>query len=728
MALLFRNRSLLAKRSLPSKILSRDTGYIVLIPEIGEDLPKKGSLLQSNGLPEFSNISVEKCMAAIGVQALEFEKGIKEIEKRLEQHPDPDVFIHIFQPLDILGAPLDVTWGLSKTLYLGNNTSMPTNNYLAIHEHAKRVRASKFNSKIIYDLSKRDLGDKKRTNEETRMVKKFVLEGKLNGLELDENRKYQLRENRKNLLEEIGKFKIKIETATKQFKHVINDFSIVRDFPEDLLKNMAVNSEKPNEGPWEIKLLSHIYPRFMEHCPDRNLRFNAWLASVTVGAIHRSKDLATSVHVEQIRFLRREQANILGYETYADVSMETKMAASTSNIKSLFRNLLQVAKLTQDDELNNLYKFAKERGFDGSQMELWDIPYWSRKQRKALTKYKDEEIREYFPLETVLNGLFRVCEKLFDIQIAFRQGISVWHKDVKYYDIFEKNSREPTSGFYLDLFANKNHEKPALHMDKNWMVAIQNRSKIASTMPLAALIFNYRPIGLNQPILLSFKDVETLFNKFGHALQHLLTRTTYADVAGVSNVEWDVVETSGHVFSYLLNNRSILRTVSGHYETGAVMPDDLADSMFESRKLTAGLDLCRDMYLSALDIELYTTKEYWLDVVKRLWPEFRSFPLDKLDSHPCSFSQIFSEDWAASYYSHLWSRVIAADIYSAFYEVRNDEEQIRTIGKRFRDTYLALGGSYSPNEVFRMFRGRDPSHKALLRLLGIKKDGQVLVK
>lgn len=352
-------------------------------------------------------------------------------------------------------------------------------------------------------------------------------------------------------------------------------------------------------------------------------------------------------------------------------------------------------------------------------MNHWDIPYWKRKQRKTLFSFEENHVREYFPLPKVLSGLFDLSEKLFNITIKERTDIKAWHKDVKYFDIFEPHSSSPISGFYLDLYSRKD-EKLRTEENNGWMVSIRNHSFLSDTKPLASIIFNFQPPQNDKPSLLSFQEVRLLFHKFGFGLQHLLTRTKFSDVAGLSNVEWDAVEICGHVMSNWLYDTLTLQNISSHYESEEHLPTDVIENLKSLRQHMAGYDLSQQLYLSALDLELYSCDDFWLDVVKQLWPKFHVLPFEKHDSHPCSFTDIFSGEWPAAYYSQVWSRMIAADIYGAFHEAQGNEKQVMEVGKRFRDTYLSLGGSCHPSEVFRRFRGRDPSHKALLASLGLK--------
>ncbi|XP_017778005.1 PREDICTED: probable cytosolic oligopeptidase A [Nicrophorus vespilloides] len=705
---------LLGRRLLNNKTLlktQRRHGYIVLVPEIGEDLPDKNPLVQEDGLPQFNKVTIENCMAAIGRQTLDFENDVKNIEKTLEDGPEKaDFFKDIIDPLEKMGTSLDMTWGLSKTLYLGNSSLMPTKSYLAIHDRAKKARATKYNSPLIYRAAQSNVKKVEVGSEEERVVRKFALEGKLNGMNLDGAYRAQLDLNLNKMLIERQKFKVKIDAMTKKFNHRVSDYDFYKELPKSLTDAMPGGA---------LTLNPHVVNGFMEYCPEREWRWNVWQALVSRGSGYGDKEFETSTHMEEIRYLRRDQAKILGFKNYAEISMETKMAGSVNNVMDTFEALLKQAKVAQDRELEEMHAFALNRGFEGSRIELWDFQYWRRKQCRSLFEYDEEKLKEYFPMPKVLDGLFDLCENLFNITIKQRQNVPTWHKDVKYYDVFETHSSAPVAGFYFDPYA-RSDEKMLGVQTNGWMVGIQNHSRIAETKPLTALVFNFEAPTTEVPSLLSMKDLQVLFHKFGQALQHLLSRTTYSEVSGLSNVEWDAVDVSGHFLSSWLYNKDTLSRISSHYMSEDKLPGHTQDSLIKVRQLGAGTELCKELYLSALDLEIHSSKDFWLDIVKRLWPQYRSFPLLKHDSHATSFTQIFYEEWAAAYYSHTWSKMIAADVYSAFHEVEGQEQAIADVGKRFRDTFLASGGGCHPNQVFRNFRGRDPSPKALLAALGLK--------
>ncbi|CAG4946585.1 unnamed protein product [Parnassius apollo] len=694
----------------------RDAGYVVLIPEIGEDADKN-TLLSGNGLPEFSDITIEKCIASISKQSMEYESGVKLIEKSATDCRN--AFVEIFQPLEKLDSQLELTWGIAKTLYLGNSSLMPTKSYLQIHERAHKARSSKFNSIPIFHAAVNEKNRlKKLTDEEQRLLDKYILEGRLNGLDVKGVKRERLNSILSSLQKERHLFRDKVNVATKAFRSIINDEEVIKEFPENLAKAMSVNNDA-SRGPWKITLQPYIYEPFMQYCPDRVLRWNTWQGYVQRCSGYGNKDFETSTVLEKIRSLRQEQATVLGFDTYVDMSMETKMAGSIENVYNVLDNLLESARPMQDVELDVLQNYANERGFD-KKLEHWDIPYWQRKQKWSLYNFDEDKIREYFPLPKVINSLFNLCSTLFKIEIVERPNVHTWHKDVKFYDVFDDSSNNPIAGFYFDPYARQD-EKIRVYDDSGWHISIRNRCSITSSSPLSALIFNFQPPFDGKQSLLSFKEVGVLFQRFGHSLRHLLTKANYSEVAGLSNVEWDAAEVCGHVMTHWLYDPHTIQAISGHYSTEEPLPNEIVQNLQNVRQHMSGYNLCKELYLSRLDLELHSKKTFWRDLVRELWPKYNALPFDKYDSHPLSFTKIFSEEWGAAYYCHLWSKMIAADIYSAFEEARQGDEDIMVVGRRYRDTFLAIGGACHPSEVFRRFRGRDPSPHALLKNLGLPK-------
>lgn len=688
----------------------RRSGYIVLLPEISPNLHEQSSLLK-NDLPDFASFTTEKCVTTLGKHLLNSERGVQALEEKLLKDGCSDVIKEILEPLEKLGGPLDTSWGVLKTLYLADQKLMPSFNYISVHERARRARSSKFYSVAIYNCFK-ECDTSKMTEEEQRIVKKFKVEGHLNGLDITSvDTKEVLNVTRAKLANEKSSFRSRVEISSKLFKHKITDLSLTRDFPEQLLKLMAENREEPSRGPWTVTLHPQVKTQFLEYCPERQLRWNVWQAATRLASQHGDKsELNNSVCLETIRRLRDDEAKLLGYPTYAHLSMETKMAGSLESVENMLSFLLKKAKPIQDREMVMLQQFSWERGFEGV-LQMWDIPYWQRKHKRSVHSYDQESLRDFFPIEKVLEGLLLLCEHLFSLKFMENKEVDRWHPDVRFFHIFEDDGKNPVAGFYFDPYSRSG--KPVAVDSVGWVVGITPVARVQHTLPLASLIFNLPPPIYGKPSLLNFTEVTVLFQKIGHMLQQLLCKVNYAEVSGLSNIEWDAVDVCSNFMVHWLYDQKVLDTISQHYTTGEPLHKL---QLAELQKHMAGFGLCQELYNAKLDILLYSTKDFWFDIMKKAWHEHFTVPMDERDSTPCSFTSIVSDQWAAAYYSHIWSKILAADVYSAFTESGVD---IKNVGTRFRDTFLTFGGSCHPSEVFRRFRGRDPSTKAFLNNLGL---------
>ncbi|KAL0104928.1 hypothetical protein PUN28_016522 [Cardiocondyla obscurior] len=704
-------------------------GYIVLLPEIGEESSEKNPLLKDDNLPEFNTITIEKCIAAIGKQTVEFEEKMKSLDKVVDIPKDIDVFNEWLHPIEEAYLPLETTWGIAKTLYFGNQSLMPTKCYIGIHERATRAVASKFGSISLFKACKEALDNKeiKLTHSQRRVLAKYVLEGTLNGLQLKDKEFEKYSDDLNYILTKVKEYKAKYESSTAVYSMAIHNSYVVEDFPEDYLKSIAVNPKQPYAGPWLITLKPYILQPFMEYCPDRDLRASIWDADVIRCSNYQERSVQASVTLEELRGRRTEQAQRLGFKNYAEMSMETKMAGNLENLHNTFEILRNTAFPIQKEEIANLTEFARERDFNDA-IRVWDIAYWGRKQRQSIYNCDENKWREYFPLPTVLSGIFEHIETLFNVKIVESKKADIWHKDVRFFDIFDLNvsSTKPIANFYLDPYA-RGSDKFRKEQDSGWVSVIKSKSKVGNSTPLIALIFNFPPPVGDKPSLLSFRDVQVLFQKFGHALQHLLTTVEYSDIAGLSFVEWDAVFICDYFMENWLYETFMLQKISEHYETKEPLPADAIESIKKMRSHLAGYKLCKELYLSHLDLELHSSNTFWVPMMKRLWPKYFALPLEKRDVHVCNFEVIWSGNWAAAYFSKVWSEMIAADLYTAFQEIKFDESQQKELGVRFRNTFLSLGGSYPAAEVFRKFRGRDPSPQALLDNLGLTR-GTVEIK
>ncbi|KAL9871213.1 uncharacterized protein ACN2A1_014915 [Glossina fuscipes fuscipes] len=567
------------------------------------------------------------------------ERSVKQIESKILALPTNKSIdtVELFRKLDEAIGPLDTTWGTAKALYLGNSTLIPTKTYMNIHDRARKARASKFCSKSIYDALQKEKKAIVGTFEE-RLLRKYLLEGGLNGLGLKDDTRASLKDVLLRLGRERANFKNKVNISMHSFAHLIKDYQLVRDFPSTLLEATIIDNNNTNQGPWKFTLQPQVVDGFLKHCPDRIHRWNIWQANVRKASTHMDKSLENSTHIEKIRSLRKRQANILGYPNYATMSMQTKMASSISNLKQIFSKLLQFAGPAQSVEIEQLQNFATASGFQ-HRLDVYDVSYWQRKYLLSKYKLDEETLRKYFPLPKTLSGLFAFSESLFGIKIVERTDAQIWQPLVKYYDVYDNDrGLKSVGGFYIDCYSKENK----LGKNNGWMVSIRNRNNSAKLSPLCALIFNFTPPSGNGPCLLSMDDLRMVFKTFGSALQHILTEAPFTDLAGLSNIEWNASQVAGCVLSNFLDNPSILKTIS--------------------------------------DI---------------------------------------SGDWGAAQFRHLYSKVIAADIMEAF---EDNNEDMNSVGERFKKTFLPLGGAVPAAEVFRRFRGRDPSVEALLKSLNIWRD------
>ena len=360
-------------------------------------------------------------------------------------------------------------------------------------------------------------------------------------------------------------------------------------------------------------------------------------------------------------------------------------------------------------------------------MKHWDVSYWAERQREEKFAFSDEELRPYFPLPQVLNGLFDLVKRIFGVTVTAADGMApVWHEDVRYFQIADETG-EGIAYFYLDPYS-----RPAEKRGGAWMDDCVGRAKITVTNgttvtrnPVAYLVCNQTPPVDGKPSLMTFREVETLFHEFGHGLQHMLTKVDYAGAAGINNVEWDAVELPSQFMENWCYHRETLLGMAKHYETGETLPEHYYQKLLAARNYMSGSAMLRQLHFGLVDLELHHRyqpggNESVNDVRNRIAKTTTVLPPLPEDAFLCSFGHIFAGGYAAGYYSYKWAEVLSADAFSAFEEVGlEDSQAITATGKRFRETVLALGGSKHPMEVFKSFRGREPSTEPLLRHSGL---------
>lgn len=421
-------------------------------------------------------------------------------------------------------------------------------------------------------------------------------------------------------------------------------------------------------------------------------------------------------------------AELMGYGNYVELKRDRFLLKGTEKPETILNELRSYAKPTQRNEIDLLSDFAMQSGYASAHLDEYDVHYWCRKYNITVCKYDENHIREYLPVERVFNGLFSLAEQFFEIKIVERkadadQTISKWHKDVKYFDVFDTrkssiraDAAQPIGGFFLDVCSSSDVENH-FHEPAGYVVPIREHCQRTNTTPLMALIFNFNAPLYGKPHTLQIEQVEVVFSKFGNLLQKLLNASNYRELSGLINIEYVNDKICSSVFSHLLYRSDVLKLISEHVSTKEPLTDEHINAIKAQRLTLAGFNLSEDLFKSSLDLELYTTQTFWLELLRKHYARHYVFDLDKRDSRLLSMLDIVVQNWAGSYYGLVWAKVVGADIYDAF--DTNDDDSSQKVGQRFRDTFLTSGSNTDSLELFRNFRGRDPALDALVSTYGL---------
>ncbi|MSQ88922.1 MAG: M3 family peptidase [Betaproteobacteria bacterium] len=555
-----------------------------------------------------------------------------------------------------------------------------------------------------------------------RLVELRVKEFRLSGAELPVAMKPRYAAIQAELASLSAKFSENILDATNEFSLFV-DKERIFGIPEDVLAAALGAASKDETRPagapeWKFTLQMPSYLPVMQYAEDRALRATLYRASATRTAEFGKPEWDNTPLIERILKLRQEGAQLLGYASFAEVSLAPKMARTPKQVLDFLQDLADRARPYAERDLAELKAFAaSELGID--QLESWDMAYASEKLRAQRYAYSDQELKQYFPETQVLPGMFRLVQDLYRIKVTAASA-ETWHQDVRFFDIHDP-AGERIGQFYVDLYARECKRGGA------WMDgAISRRRRDAGIQnPVAYLNCNFAcPVG-GKPALFTHDDVITLFHEFGHGLHHLLTRVEDLGLAGINGVEWDAVELPSQFMENFCWEWEVLQHLARQVDTGAPLPRALYDKMLAAKNFQSGLATLRQIEFSLFDMRLHSDFDpaagasalELLDEVRRAvavvvppaWSRF-----------PNSFSHIFAGGYAAGYYSYKWAEVLSADAYSAFEETRDSTGILDAgAGQRFRDEILAVGGSRPAADSFRAFRGREPRVDALLRHSGM---------
>ncbi len=556
-----------------------------------------------------------------------------------------------------------------------------------------------------------------------RIVEALVRDAELGGVGLEGHAQARFNTIQTELAELSTRFSNNVLDATKAFSLTLRAREEIDGLPRSLLELAAQAARQAGDegatadaGPWRITLDAPAYVPFMQHGRRRDLREQLYRAFVTRASTGEQDNTPL---LDRILGLRREQAALLGFGSYAELSLATKMAPDVPAVERLLEELREASFDAATRDLDELRTLAREAGApEAAGLRNWDVAFWAERLREKRFAYSDEALRPYFPLPRVLDGLFALAGRLFAVRVRPADGEApVWHPDVRFFRI-EDGAGLPVAAFYLDPYS-----RPAEKRGGAWMDECVGRAP--GRLPIAYLVCNQVPPVGDRPSCMTFDEVHTLFHEFGHGLQHMLTTVERPLAAGIRNVEWDAVELPSQFMENWCYHRETLLGLSRHVDSGEPLPEELYRKLVAARTFRAGSDTLRQIYLATLDLELHHRwapggDESVFDIQRRVAARTTVLPPLPEDRFLCGFTHIFAGGYAAGYYSYKWAEVLSADAFSAFEEAGlDDPAAVSATGRRFRDTVLALGGSRDPMDVFRAFRGREPSTAALLRQAGL---------
>ncbi len=568
-----------------------------------------------------------------------------------------------------------------------------------------------------------------------RIVDESIRAMERSGVHLEGEPRRRFQEINERLSELANRFQTNLVKAEKASRIRVSEAQRVKGVPEAVLALAARTAREDGvaeaaeaSGPWHFVVNAVNYMAVIEHAEDRRLREEFYRAYRARGT---SPEFDNRPVLEEMLRLRQEQSRLVGFDCYAERSIDAKMAPSVEAVWSLLGELEAAARPAAEREYRALVEFMERTGAEeAADPRPWDVPYWTEKLRKASYDYDSERLREYFQMPRVMEGLFSLIEKLYGMEIrrAEAGAAPVWDPSVEFYHVVHQG--EVIAGFYMDPYA-----RPGEKRDGAWMNTVVDRSRVlaaegrSSSLPVALFVMNARPPAEGRPALMSLDEVRTLFHEFGHAMQHMFTRVEEGGASGMNLVEWDAVELASQFNEYWMEHKPFLRALTAHVDTGEPLDDATLERILASRNFMVGNSTLRQLHFAKTDLTLH--ERYGLPDGEETRSPFdiegeiaaATLVLPRLPDETLlpAFGHLFAGGYAAGYYSYKWAEVLAADAFAAFKEVGlDDDEAVREVAERFRETVLALGGSLPAAEVYQRFRGRNATPDALLADQGLK--------
>ena len=672
---------------------------------------EKNPLLDFSGLPRFAEIKPGHVTPAVDQLLAD---GRATTEAALKARPTWDDFV---TPLEDANERIGRAWGQVAHLH-----AVMDNPELREVYNANLPKITQYWTELGQNQALFEKYEGLRNSDEfaqlsaprKRIVENALRDFRLGGAELPPEKKKRYAEIQEELSRLSAKFSENLLDATNAFSVVTVARKRTAGIPQDVLQAAREAARKSGRRGWKFTLHAPSYLPVLQYADDRKLREQLYRASATRASELGKPGWDNTPLIARIVPLRRELAQLLGYRDYAEVSLVPKMAESSSQVLAFLDDLARRARPFAETDVRELREFAKAE-LDLDDLQAWDVPYAAEKLRAKRYAFSDQEVKQYFPEEAVVQGLFRVAEALYQVRLE-RSNAPVWHEDVCFFDVRDR-AGVLIGQFYLDLYARETKRGGA------WMDdAISRRRKGGQLqIPVAYLNCNFsRPVG-GKPALFTHDEVLTLFHEFGHGLHHLLTRIEDLGVSGISGVEWDAVELPSQFMENFCWEWDVLRGMTRHVDTGSSIPKELFEKMLAAKNFQSGLAMLRQIEFAVFDMRLHSDFDpaagrSALALLQEVRAQVAVLHPPAYNRFPNSFSHIFGGGYAAGYYSYKWAEVLSADAYSLF-----EEKGVldAATGARFRDEILAVGGSRPAAESFRAFRGREPNVEALLRHNGM---------
>jgi len=682
--------------------------------------PATSPLLELSGLPRFD--AIQPAHVEPAVRSL--LEALRATVERLQHDPAAPTWDNFVEPMENDSERLGRAWGVAAHMHSVMDTPEWREAYNVMLPEVTRFYAELGQNLKLFEKYKAIANGPEYaalSPARRRIIDNELRGFRLSGAELPDDQKPRFQAIQEEMASLGAKFSENLLDATNAFSHVVTLESELAGLPPDDIAAAREAAEKAGIEGWKFSLRMPSYLPVMQYADNRALRETLYRAYATRAAEidngYSKPEWNNGPLISQILALRAEEARMLGYRHFADVSLVPKMAESTEQVLGFLRELAVKAKPFAERDLAELKAFAKdELGLDP--LEPWDVAYASEKLRVARYAFSEQEVKEYLPEPKVLQGLFGVVEKLYQVAIKPDTG-PVWHPDVRFFRI--ERDGQLIGQFYLDLYARDTKKGGA------WMDSAITRRRISSGIetPVAYLVCNFSgPVG-GKPATFSHDDVITLFHETGHGLHHLLTRVDDLAVSGIHGVEWDAVELPSQFMENFCWEWDVVREMTAHADTGAPLPKELFDKMLAAKNFQSGMGTVRQLEFSLFDLLLHMdfdpANQHVMDLLAEVRKEVAVMVPPAWHRFPNSFSHIFAGGYAAGYYSYKWAEVLSADAFAAFEENGRPKGSVldAETGERFWNEILAVGGSRPALESFKAFRGREPQVDALLRHSGM---------